>query len=114
MKKCYLVVIPIVILAILLFVVYKNKNEEVIQLDPNTEINSVESFIRSNIGTITPEKPVLGGSWYVTSISIDPQKNNGSVVYEDGHIQGSATFNYVISDDMSIVRVVDFSPIDRQ
>ncbi len=113
MKKYYLVVIPALILASLLFTVYKNINKEVIQLDPNIEVNNVERFIKSNISTITPEKPVLGGSWYVTSISIDPQKNNGSVVYEDGHIQGSATFNYVISDDMSTIRVVEFNPVDK-
>jgi hypothetical protein len=55
----------------------------------------VEKYIRDNIKTITPEKPVLGGSWYVTLININPSMKTGTMTYEDGHIQGKANFNYV-------------------
>ena len=55
----------------------------------------VEKYIRENIKTITPEKAVLGGSWYVTSIEINPSKKTGLVAYEDGHIAGKISFSYL-------------------
>lgn len=55
----------------------------------------VEKYIRDNIKTIAPEKAVLGGSWYVTLVNINPSMKTGIVTYEDGHIQGKAIFNYV-------------------
>jgi hypothetical protein len=54
----------------------------------------VESYVRANIGSIAPIKPVLGGTWYVTAVQIDPSKDLGTVSYEDGHIAGSASFRY--------------------
>lgn len=55
----------------------------------------VEKYIRNNIETIAPEKPVLGGSWYVILVNVNPSMKTGTVTYEDGHIQGKASFNYV-------------------
>lgn len=54
----------------------------------------VEKYFRENIKTLAPEKPVLGGSWYVLSVEINTYKKTGIVVYEDGHIQGKASFHY--------------------
>jgi len=54
----------------------------------------VEKYIRENIKTIAPENAVLGGSWYVTSININSSQKTGVMTYEDGHIQGKASFNY--------------------
>lgn len=54
----------------------------------------VEQYIRKNIATLVPEKAVLGGTWYTTTIHIDPVLKTGIMKYEDGHIQGSATFAY--------------------
>lgn len=59
----------------------------------------VEKYIRENIKTIAPEKPVLGGSWYVISVQVMPATKTGAITYEDGHIQGKATFAYTVSDD---------------
>jgi hypothetical protein len=55
----------------------------------------VEKYIRDNIKTIVPEKPVLGGSWYVTLVNINPSMKTGTMTYEDGHIQGNKSFSYV-------------------
>lgn len=55
----------------------------------------VEQYIRDNIKTLVPESPVLGGSWYVISVHVDPVSKTGTMTYEDGHIQGSATFSYI-------------------
>lgn len=67
----------------------------------------VEKYIRENIKILAPEKPVLGGSWYVVSVEIDPVKKTGIVVYEDGHIQGKASFNYSRKKGEVIVDLVE-------
>ncbi|MDQ5901539.1 MAG: hypothetical protein QG580_254 [Patescibacteria group bacterium] len=54
----------------------------------------VEKFIRENIKDLSPEKPVLGGSWYSYNIKVNPQNKSGEFTYEDGHIIGVATFTY--------------------
>lgn len=59
----------------------------------------VEQYIRSNIKTLAPAQPVLGGTWYVTSVHIDPAVKTGTMTYEDGHIAGRATFDYVRDGD---------------
>lgn len=77
--------------------------EEVISLDDQ---NLVEKYLRENIKILAPEEPVLGGSWYVVSVDIDPSKNTGFAVYEDGHIQGKAIFHYSRTDDVVIIDMI--------
>ncbi len=60
----------------------------------NDEI-TVEKYVRANIQTIAPLKATLGGSWYVTSVNINPTLKTGIVTYEDGHSQAKASFRYV-------------------
>lgn len=59
----------------------------------------VEKYIRENIGIITQDKAVLGGSWYVISVKINPSLKTGVMVYEDGHIQGKASFKYTRNNE---------------
>lgn len=66
----------------------------------------VEKYVRNNIQTIAPEKPVLGGSWYVTSVTINPTTKTGVMTYEDGHIQGKASFNYVRNGENVLISSV--------
>lgn len=66
----------------------------------------VEKYIRDNIKTIAPEKPVLGGSWYITSVSINPSLKTGTMTYEDGHIQGKASFNYIRNGEEVLISSV--------
>lgn len=80
--------------------------EETAILDDQT---LVEKYLRENIKTLAPEKPVLGGSWYVVSVEIDAYENTGIVVYEDGHIQGKAIFHYTRNGD-----VVNIDMIKKQ
>ncbi len=54
----------------------------------------VSGYVRENINQIAPEEAVLGGTFYVVQIEIFPSSKTGRVVYEDGHIQGSANFSY--------------------
>lgn len=67
------------------------------------EIFLVENYIRENITTITPEEPVLGGTFYVVEITVNESLHDGEFVYEDGHIQGRASFTYEIQDNAVVV-----------
>lgn len=96
--------------------VYVYKDKSSITYGPNMvdvsceELNnriSVEKYVRENIQTLSPEKPVLGGVWYVTSIHLDPKTQSGIVKYEDGHIQGSALFDYVIQNELIEIRNIE-------
>lgn len=73
-----------------------------------TEKNTVEKYIRENIKTIALEKPVLGGTWYVTLVQINPSMKTGTITYEDGHIQRKTEFNYTINNNE--VAIVPISP----
>ncbi|MCE9585016.1 hypothetical protein K8Q94_00075 [Candidatus Nomurabacteria bacterium] len=64
----------------------------------------VAKYIRDNIKIIVPEKPVLGGAWYVVELSLDSTSKTGSMTYEDGHIQNKATFSYVLNNEVVLVR----------
>ncbi len=59
-----------------------------------TKRGSVVNYLQDNIETLSPVKPILGGSWYILYETIDLEKNSGTVVYEDGHAQEKRTFTY--------------------
>ncbi len=59
----------------------------------------VEKYIRANIKNFVPEKAVLGGMWYTTNVHINPNEKVGTMEYEDGHIAGKASFNYIRSGE---------------
>lgn len=74
----------------------KNSNER----NDNRQISpaikeQVESYIKENIGKLSPKEPVLGGSFYVTSVEfID--FHDCIVNYEDGHIALSARVEFQV------------------
>jgi hypothetical protein len=64
----------------------------------------VEKYVRDNIKTIVSDKPVLGGSWYVTMVRVNPTLKTGEMSYEDGHIMGKVkTFSYIIDGSKVII-----------
>lgn len=63
----------------------------------------VEAYLRENIVALSPVPAVLGGTWYVVSLAVDPATNSGTVVYEDGHIQEEREFSFAVGDDEEIV-----------
>ncbi len=90
-------------------VVYKNPNEINYSLALNdvacsdiTERENVESYLRANIGTLSPVKAVLGGNWNVLTYTVDLGKNTGTVTYEDGHIQEKKNFSYTINEKSEV------------
>lgn len=74
----------------------------------------VENYIRENINEIAINKPILGGTWYVTSIKINedtsyqPVLKSGKVQYEDGHIVSEATFIYSTQKEPREVKIHEF------
>jgi len=72
------------------------------------EKTNVEKYLRENIKTLAPNSPVLGGSWYVVSDTIDLATKSGTVIYEDGHIQSTAKFNYSYDSTMDAFSISDF------
>ncbi|NVN97514.1 hypothetical protein HXX01_04805, partial [Candidatus Nomurabacteria bacterium] len=67
----------------------------------------VEKYVRDNIETVVPEKPVLGGSWYVTLVNINPSMKTGTVAYEDGHIQGNKKFSYTRNNNEVKINLIE-------
>jgi hypothetical protein len=63
---------------------------------------NVENYVRDNIEELSPVKAVLGGTWYVTFVIIDPSKNTGTVSYEDGHIAEKKNFSYVVDSKQQV------------
>lgn len=66
----------------------------------NGRVMSIDDYVRQNISTLSPEKEVLGGKFYVTRI--ETNKGSGYVEYEDGHIALAADFTYRIDQERGI------------
>ena len=74
----------------------------------------VEKYIKDNINTLAINKPVLGGTWYVTSVVINestshqPVSKSGKIFYEDGHVTAEATFIYTYEKNPQNVNIHEF------
>jgi len=73
-------------------------DQENLIMPPENIQEKVSLYLRNNIASLSSEKPVLGGSWYVTRVEF-LQGNKGRVYYEDGHIAREASFSYVIDEN---------------
>lgn len=119
-KKNYLLIVA-VLLAIMIMIVFiitrpkKLAPETILPDQKNIEENLVTSnleveqqeivfeYLKKNISTLSPEKEVLGGTFYITSIDF-LDKNNLIVDYEDGHVAFTAkvTYDYIDSENIII------------
>lgn len=61
----------------------------------------VSDFLKTNISKLSPQKAVLGGTFYVTDVQLT-SADGGTVAYEDGHIALKASFNYSIGDNQQV------------
>lgn len=106
----------IVVALLVIFYIANRKNVETYTNTTNTATStnvtstttnvSIENFVTKNISSLSPEKEVLGGKFYVTKI----QASNGvgTVEYEDGHIALVADFTYE-TDIAGRVSVLSFT-----
>lgn len=74
--------------------------------DESDDVAMVERYVRVHISEIAPEQAVLGGTWYVTSVLVNPSLKTGSVSYEDGHIMGNANFSYTRNGDQIVITTI--------
>ncbi len=79
-----------------------------ISCDELDEILKVEEHLRANISAIASGTPVLGGTWYVVGAHVDKSSHGGTVIYEDGHIQSTATFEYTYDSITKAVIIKNF------
>lgn len=99
MRKFIIIIFALAVFAGIIYFIQSKKADEVVPTPVPQVVDEqvlVEQYVRANIKTLAPETPVLGGSWYITSVIVEPTTNTGAMVYEDGHIEGSATFTYTI------------------
>src|SRR3989344_4711514 len=68
-------------------------------------LGMVGDYVKENISELSPEKEVLGGKFFVTSVSFN--ESLGIVNYEDGHNAYMATFTFAV-DETKTVSVTDF------
>ncbi len=66
------------------------------------ERENIGAYLKKNIATLSPVKPVLGGSWYFLSYIIDTANNSGVVKYEDGHIEEKRNFTYTVDESSNV------------
>lgn len=71
-----------------------------------------ENYVKENIAIIATNKPVLGGTWYVVNVIIDPAAKSGEVVYEDGHILSKAKIEYIYQNNPESLVITKFEVIN--
>lgn len=83
-----------------------NLNIQKIACSDLTERANVVNYLQDNIEALSPVKPTLGGSWYILSMTVNLEKNSGTVVYEDGHSQESKTFTYTVDKNGGVTGMI--------
>jgi len=98
--------------------IYKNKNNHY-YVKPMSEFDCeyldeklfIEKYIKENFQTIVTNKAVLGGTWYIVYININPSTKTGEVTYEDGHIQSKANLIYTYEKNPDKIVITKFEII---
>ena len=71
--------------------------------------DNVIGYINKNISNLSPEKEVLGGTFYIKNITADA--GTGTVSYEDGHNAFTADFTYEFSQSGE-VKITSFEIVE--
>ena len=108
----YIAILALGVVGVIVAVIFAEPPE----LQPGTEIvitpedkaRAVE-YLRANISRLSPEKKVLGGTFYVTEI-IWETDSSGIVAYEDGHIALRALFTFSFSSGTPAVTSFVIAP----
>lgn len=93
MKKHYLLIVIIIVVLVIVGIYYivsswnPSQEEQPQVVVDNLSRKDVMEDVSEKIAEISPEDPVLGGSWYVVRFWFIKNSNNDFYVeYEDGHI----------------------------
>ena len=107
MKK--IIIVAVIVLAgaaILVFRGNDSSDTNTKQPIPSQVTNqTIEEYVSAHISELSPEKEVLGGKFYITSI--ETHTGTGTVHYEDGHIALVADFTYIV-DESGTPKVISF------
>jgi len=116
-KKTWLIVAVIAILVVVIVVLLTNFNKSTNNQNqkPNVYMGEYtmkdrvvfEKYLMDNISSISPQKEVLGGKFYVTTIDWTNDRS-GMVAYEDGHIALRAEFQFSYADAAGTIPQLDF------
>lgn len=99
--KNILIFILILVIGFMAFQMLERPVQQAPTGDPEVQNpDSVTSYISKNISALSPQKEVLGGTFYVTNITFDA--GTGTVEYEDGHNAFVADFSYEFESDGSV------------
>jgi hypothetical protein len=107
-----LIIFLIVLAAVLGAYAYNKNNTQIIDKDtdtteaPSGRAMSIEQYVSQNISELSPEKEVLGGTFYVTKI--EANAGTGTVEYEDGHNAFVADFTYDIDPEHGAITIKSF------
>ena len=74
--------------------------ENIIDEEKVTKQNLVAEYLENNISELSPEKEVLGGKFYLTSIDF-VSDNQAVATYEDGHIALTANIIFSVKQNDS-------------
>lgn len=108
MKKLIVILVPVVVVAVvaLLVVIFVMPSVAAAPAPAASgKLMSIESYVSQHISELSPEKEVLGGKFYVTSV--EAAEGKGVVSYEDGHVAYTADFTYEAADQTGI-RITSF------
>lgn len=94
MKKKFL----LLVIAMIMFSTgcTKKIDEKPAEISLETQ-NIVKEYVKENISDLSPEKAVLGGSFYVTKIDFE-NPDLILIEYEDGHIALKAKANFTLEN----------------
>lgn len=112
MKSSVIFLIVVGAIGAALFFYQRSTQQEAVQEQVESgaqqgKLMSIESYVTQNISLLSPEKEVLGGTFYVTKIEVEPEEKKGYVEYEDGHVAFAADFTYT-ADDVEGITITSF------
>jgi len=87
----------------------KKVDQNDLQISEETKV-LVTNYLKSNIFELSPEKAVLGGSFYVTKIDFE-YPDLVLIEYEDGHIALKAKANFKIENENP--KIINFQLINE-
>lgn len=88
----------------------KKTSLDVIPLPPS-ERSRVETYLRENINTLSPEPAVLGGKFFITNITF-LSTSQVLVSYEDGHNAFIGRVNFFLEPG-GIIKILEFIIVKR-
>lgn len=122
-KTFFLIIIIIVIIFIIGLYFFQSKNNlintnlnkdnfnnpQVSKIITNSDKENIQEYLKNNISSLSPQKEVLGGKFYITNINF--LDNNHLIVdYEDGHIALKAKVEFKINNENKI-QILNFNII---